>query len=213
MSRTPVTGAHVQRAVALTVEALREAPDNAWSNQAGPMAFDCWDTLDHLNNGLFSYALRLSPPVPYVEGGVPILWDRPGPSELARPIVCDRTDGPQALVSVLEAMGGLVAAMVDARPPSVRAYHIWGVADPEGFAAMGVLETLAHGFDLTQGLGVPLEAPADLLVPALARLFPEAPTDTDPWRTMLWATGRGELDGREHRGPDWAWHSAPLDGE
>jgi hypothetical protein len=201
----------VERAVALTVTALREAPDKAWSNQAGPMEFNCWDTLDHLNNGLFSYALRLSPPVPYVEGGVPILWDRPGPAELARPIVCDRADGPQAQVSILEAMGGLVAAMVHARPPTVRAYHIWGIADPEGFAAMGVAETLAHGFDLTQGLGLPFEAPGELLRPALARLFPEAPSETEPWPTLLWAMGRGELEGREKRGPDWAWHSAPLD--
>jgi hypothetical protein len=76
---------------------------------------------------------------------------------------------------------------------------------------MGVLETLAHGFDLTQGLRVPFEPPAELLVPALARLFPEAPTETDPWRTMLWAMGRGELEGHEKRGPDWAWHSAPLE--
>jgi hypothetical protein len=210
MSRTPVKGADVERAVALAAAALREAPEKAWSNRAGPMELDCWDTMDHLNNGMFSYALRLSPPVPYVEGGVPLLWDRPGPQELARPIVADRTDGPEALVVLLEAMGGLVSAMVDARPSSVRAYHIWGIADPEGFAAMGVAETLAHAFDLTQGLGVTFAAPADLVRPALARLFPEAPTHTDPWQTLLWATGRGELDGHKRRGPDWSWHSAPL---
>ncbi|HEX2142922.1 MAG TPA: hypothetical protein VHG10_00285 [Glycomyces sp.] len=210
MSRTPVTGADVEQAVALTAAALREAPENAWKNEAGSMGLDCWDTLDHLNNGLFSYALRLAPPVPYIEGGVPLLWDRPGPKEQARPIIADRTDGPGALVILLEAMGGLVAAMVDARPPTVRAWHIWGVTDPEGFAAMGVVETLVHAFDLTEGLGVKFEPPADLVVPAMARLFPDAPTDTPPWLTLLWATGRGLLEGCEPVGPDWAWHSAPL---
>lgn len=209
MSRTPVTGADVERAVALTAEALRPAPAEAWDEQAGPMEENCWDALDHLNNGLFSYALRMSPPVPYGKGRASILWERPGAQSL--PILTDRTAGPGAGLDVLVMMGGLVAAVTDARPSSARSDHVWGKADPEGFAAMGVVETLAHAFDLSEGLGVPFTPPGDLIAVGMARLFPEAPTDTDPWTTLLWATGRGELDGRERRGPDWYWHSAPLD--
>ncbi|MEV3937487.1 hypothetical protein AB0K52_16095 [Glycomyces sp. NPDC049804] len=209
MSRTPVTGTDVERAVSLTAEALRPAPAEAWDAQAGPMDCSCWDALEHLNNGVFSYALRLAPPVPYQQGRPTIMWERPGAR--ARPLVTDRDAGPEAAIEVLLMAGGLVAAVVDTRPASARAWHIWGAADPEGFAAMGVVETLAHAFDLTQGLGVDFEAPADLVSPALARLFPEAPTDTDPWTTLLWATGRGDLDGRAKRTPDWTWHAAPLD--
>jgi hypothetical protein len=209
MSRTPVTGADVQRAVAITADALRPAPAEAWDAQAGPMDCSCWDALDHLNNGVFSYALRLAPPVPYMQGRPTILWERPG--ALARPLVTDREAGPEAAIEVLLMAGGLVAAVVDAKPATARAWHIWGTADPEGFAAMGVVETLAHAFDLTQGLCLEFEAPADLVAPALARLFPEAPADTDPWQTLLWATGRGELDGFERRGPDWTWHAAPIE--
>jgi hypothetical protein len=165
--------------------------------------------LDHLNNGLFSYALRLAPQVPYLQGRSTIVWQRPGEQPL--PIITDRESGPEAGIEALLMMGGLVAAVVDARPASARAWHIWGTADPEGFAAMGVVETLAHAFDLTQGLGVDFEAPGDLVAPALARLFPEAPADTDPWPTLLWATGRGELAGHAKRSPDWTWHSAPLE--
>ena len=209
MARTPVTGADVERAVALTAEALRAAPAEAWGTRAGPMDCDCWDALDHLNNGLFSYALRMAPTVPYAQGRPTILWERPGTPTL--PIVFDREAGPEAGIEVLIMMGGLVTAVVDARPPTARAWHIWGTADPEGFAAMGVVETLAHAFDLAEGLGVPFEPPGDLAAVGLARLFPEAPRDTDPWRTLLWATGRGELDGHERRAPDWTWHSAPLD--
>lgn len=208
MSRTRVTGADVEQAVALTAEALRETPVKAWANRAGPMDCDCWDALDHLNNGLFSYAVRLAPPVPYAKGRHTIQWERSGERPL--PVIFDREAGPEAGIEVLLAMGGLVAAVTDARPESARSWHIWGTADPEGFAAMGVVETLAHAFDLTQGLGVAFAAPAELVAPALARLFPEAPTDTDPWRTLLWATGRGELKGREKRGPNWTWHAAPL---
>lgn len=212
MLRTPVTGADVERAVALTAEALRPAPAAAWDAQAGPMDCSCWDAMDHLNNGVFSYATRLAHPVPWVPG-MPdrptIRWERPGAQ--SRPLVTDRADGPAAAIEVLLTAGGLVAAVVETRPATARAWHIWGTADPEGFAAMGVVETLAHAFDLTQGLGIALAAPADLVAPALARLFPEAPKDTDPWATLLWATGRGELDGFAKRGPDWSWHSAPLD--
>lgn len=208
MSRTRVTGADVERAAALTAEALRAAPAEAWGNRAGPMDCDGWDALDHLNNGLFSYAVRLAPPVPYVKGRHTIQWERTG--ERTLPVIFDREAGPEAGIEVMLAMAGLVAAVTDARPDSARAWHVWGTADPEGFAAMGVVETLAHAFDLAQGLGVEFEAPADLVAPALARLFPEAPSDTDPWRTLLWATGRGELEGHERRGPDWTWHGAPL---
>lgn len=209
MERTPVTGAHVERAVAVTAAALRAAPAEAWGNRAGPMDCDCWDALEHLNNGVFSYALRMAPTVPYTLGRPTIMWQRPGERPL--PIVTDREEGPEAGIEALIMMGGLVAAVVDARPASARAWHVWGTGDPEGFAAMGVVETLAHAFDLTQGLGVPFEPPGDLAAAGLARLFPEAPTDTDPWATLLWATGRGELEGHEKRGPDWSWHTAPLD--
>jgi hypothetical protein len=209
MSRTLVTGADVQRAVAITADALRPAPVEAWEAQAGPMECSCWDALEHLNNGVFSYALRLASPEPYLKGRPTILWDRPGAQAL--PLVTDREAGPEAAIEVLLMVGGLVAAVVDNKPATARAWHIWGTADPEGFAAMGVVETLAHAYDLTQGLRLEFEAPADLVGPALARLFPEAPTDTDPWPTLLWATGRGELEGFERRGPDWTWHAAPIE--
>ncbi|MDA1365430.1 hypothetical protein [Glycomyces algeriensis] len=211
MSRTRVSGADVERAVALTAEALRPAPAGAWDAQAGPMDCSCWEAMDHLNNGVFSYATRLVPPVPSVQARPTIFWKRPGTPSL--PLVTDREAGPEAAIEALLMVGGLVAAVVDTRPATARAWHIWGTADPEGYAAMGVVETLAHAFDLTQGLGLGFEAPADLVAPALARLFPEAPADTDPWPTLLWATGRGELEGRASRGPDWTWHSAPLDGD
>ena len=109
---------------------------------------------------------------------------------------------------MLEACGALLVAMVRTTPASVRSYHGFGVSDPEGFGAMGVVETLVHAHDLAAGLGLPWEPPADLCARALARLFPEAPADTPPWPTLLWATGRGELPGRA-RPTEWRWHGEP----
>jgi hypothetical protein len=71
-----------------------------------------------------------------------------------------------------------------------------------------VVETLVHTYDLAQGLGLRWSPPADLCTRALARLFPDAPADTDPWPTLLWATGRGDLPGHPRR-TTWRWYASP----
>ncbi|MEU2033869.1 hypothetical protein [Nocardia amamiensis] len=120
----------------------------------------------------------------------------------------DRTAGPNGVLQVLEASGALLVAMVRTRPPHTRAYHVFGISDPEGFAAMGSVETLVHTHDLAQGLRLDWSPPADLCSRALARLFPDAPQSTDPWTTLLWATGRAELPG--HPLPaTWRWDGTP----
>jgi hypothetical protein len=100
--------------------------------------------------------------------------------------------------------------MVRTMPPEVRAHHVMGLSDPEGFAAMGVVEILVHMYDLAEGLGLEWDPPADLCARVLARLFPDAPDDTEPWPTLLWATGRGTLPGRA-RLTTWRWQAAPAD--
>jgi len=42
----------------------------------------------------------------------------------------------------------------------------------------------------------------------LYRLFPDAPGGSEPWETLLWATGRAELPGRERRA-EWRWYGEP----
>ncbi|MGW4767070.1 hypothetical protein ACWEO2_03375 [Nocardia sp. NPDC004278] len=43
---------------------------------------------------------------------------------------------------------------------------------------------------------------------ALARLFPDAPDSTEPWTTLLWATGRAELPGHPQL-TTWRWDGTP----
>ncbi|MFK0050507.1 hypothetical protein ACIQU4_41695 [Streptomyces sp. NPDC090741] len=64
----------------------------------------------------------------------------------------DREAGPEGLLTVVEACGGLPATAVDTAPATTLAPHVFGASDPEGFAAMGVVETLIHTHDITQGL-------------------------------------------------------------
>ncbi len=94
--------------------------------------------------------------------------------------------------------------------PALRAWH-WGtwLCDPEGFAAMGVAETLLHTYCITQGLSVNRLPPAPLSAAVLNRLFPAAPPG-DLTRVLLLCTGRGEVDGLSHR-TSWRWEAARSD--
>ncbi|MFE4972499.1 hypothetical protein ACFRAR_10295 [Kitasatospora sp. NPDC056651] len=104
--------------------------------------------------------------------------------------------------------GDSVRTALDAAPPELRAYH-HGPCDPPGFAAMGVAETLLHTHDITRGLGLPWQPPAELCRLVLDRLFPHAPKEPDahPAEVLLWCTGRGELNGRP-RESSWNWRAA-----
>src|SRR5260221_11906849 len=78
--------------------------------------------------------------------------------------------------------------------PDLRAHHNYGVSDAAGFAAMGVLETLSHTFDVVRRLN-PADSwrpPAALAAPLIARLFPHAPSG-DPADVRLYSCGRATL--------------------
>ncbi|MGH3402885.1 MAG: maleylpyruvate isomerase N-terminal domain-containing protein [Streptosporangiaceae bacterium] len=205
--RAPVAAADVTLAVRLAAAALGRAPAEAWGNQAGSLEWDCWETVEHIADDLFAYATQLTPATP--EGGyVPIAMTstRPGGAESA--IHVDREKGTASLLQALEACGALLVAMLTTTSPDTRAWHPHGTSDPEGFAAMGVAETLIHGQDAAQGLGVPWEPPADLCARVLSRLFPGAPADAPPWTVLLWASGRADLPDRP-RLVEWRWYSEP----
>ncbi|WP_329019465.1 hypothetical protein [Streptomyces sp. NBC_00690] len=206
--RHPVTADDLDRAVQLAVAVLRGAPPLAWGGKAGSLEWDCWETVEHLSDDLFAYAAQMGPRTPPLEGEVPFVWESRRPGGPANVVHADRTAGPAGLLQVLEASGALLVAMVRTTSPQVRAYHVHGVSDAEGFAAMGIVETLVHTHDLAQGLGLAWSPPADLCSRVLDRLFPHAPGSTDRWPTLLWATGRADLPGRP-RPTTWRWDSTP----
>jgi hypothetical protein len=189
----PVTADDLDQSVQLAVAVLREAPAEAWEGKAGSLEWDCWETVEHLADDLFAYAAQLGPRTPPLTGEVPFVWESRRPGGPANAIHADRTAGAAGLLQVLEAGGAMLTALVRTSPPGVRAYHGFGVSDPEGFAAMGVVETLVHTYDLAAGLGLDWTPPADLCERVLARLFPHVPLSAEPWPTLLWATGRVDL--------------------
>lgn len=211
-ARSPVTADDLDRVVQSAVTLLREAPATAsWEARAGSLDWDCWETVEHLSDDLFAYAVQLGPRTPPLDGEVPFLWESRRPGGPANAVHADRAAGPAGLLQVLEATGALLVAMVRTASPGTRAHHAFGVSDPEGFAAMGIVETLVHTDDLARGLGgLSWQPPADVCARVLARLFPQAPRSTDPWLTLLWSTGRTDLPGHP-RPATWRWDSTPRE--
>lgn len=203
----PVTGTDVRTAVALAAGALRSASGRDWRVPAGGLSWTCWQTAEHVADDLLAYAAQLGPEDPPVDDYVRFTWQRKGDGP-ALAIGVSPDEGVAALARVLEACGGLLAAVVDVTPPQRRAFHPYGVADPEGFAAMGVVETLVHTHDVALALDLPWSPPAELCDRVLHRLFPEAPSAAERWPTLLWATGRGELPGHQRR-TAWRWDGRP----
>ncbi|WP_371500087.1 hypothetical protein OG871_26900 [Kitasatospora sp. NBC_00374] len=205
---SPVTAADVDLSVALALETLREADPTGWDAPAGPLEWDCWETAEHLADDLFCYAAQLTTAQPQLHGYIPFEISARREGGPRNAVAADRKAGPDGLLQVLDTSGGLLSAVVRATPAGRLGYHPFGVSDPEGFAAMGVVEVLVHLDDLARGLGLRWRPPADLCGRVLTRLFPDAPTGTEPWPTLLWATGRGELPGRA-RLTSWRWDSRP----
>jgi len=179
----------VTDAVAETRRALSPAPDADWSVLATDLEWSCWKTGVHIADDLVFYASQII--------------DQPADGYV--PFEITMTDGakPDGLLRTIAVCGAILQRTVAAALPGDRGYHVYGTSDAEGFAAMGVVETLVHTYDIATALGLDWRPPAGMCVPVLARLFPDAPPG-DPSAVLLWCTGRTVLDDRP-RLTEWRW--------
>ncbi|REG01582.1 mycothiol maleylpyruvate isomerase-like protein [Asanoa ferruginea] len=196
-------------AVALLRTTLRDVPDDAWDVPAGTLTWTCWETIEHTADDLFAYALQIAPSDPPQDTHMPAGWKYLREGGPALTIFVERDSGTLGLLRVLEGCGAMLAGVVAAAPADRLSHHGYGISDPEGFAAMGVVETLVHGFDVAGTLGVTFQPPADLCQRVIDRLFPDLPEHPDPWERLLWATGRGMLPGHPKR-DSWRWDGRPA---
>ncbi|MEJ1200741.1 MULTISPECIES: GNAT family N-acetyltransferase [unclassified Streptomyces] len=188
-------GEQVEEAVAGAVALLRTATDRDWAAvPAGRLEWSCRYTAEHIASDLIAYAGQLAGRA--TEAYVPF------------EITLDDGTDNEGVLHVVETTGALLAATVRTTPREVRAFHPYPFrsANREGFAAMGITEVLAHTHDIAEGLGLTYEPPAELCADVLARIFPHVQPGADPWRTLLWATGRGELPGRAPV-TEWRWRN------
>lgn len=201
----PVTPDDVRAASRWLADGVAQHPDAAFDAQAGPVRWSCWATAEHVVDDLLAYALQVA--------GLPLLDYLPlagprGEDEIAH---VKREAGPAGLAEVILASGELLAAQVAVQSPDGRAYHPYGLSDPEGFAAMGIAEILVHGRDIADGLtGVAPGLPARLSAKVLGRLFPDLPAAAQglpPGDALVWATGRSDLPGLPRR-TRWRWDAS-----
>ncbi|MFJ6672345.1 maleylpyruvate isomerase N-terminal domain-containing protein [Actinosynnema sp. NPDC091369] len=172
---------------------LEGVADRDWAVVVPGMDWTVAQTVAHVSDCLLWYATDIAA----------------GPAELSTTEVRVRPDSsPADLARTLRSSGKLLAAVVDATPAGELGWHPWGLADAAGFAGMGCDEMLVHTHDAGRGLGVGFEIPPHLARGVPARTFPEAPTDHDPARALLWANGRVPLDDLPKR-TGWRWHCAP----
>ncbi|WP_406864896.1 GNAT family N-acetyltransferase [Streptomyces sp. HUAS MG47] len=189
----------IDAAVALTAAALRELTDRDWSVPAAGLDWTCYDTAVHIGGDFTAYAGQLT--------------GRARDAYVPFEITADPGTTPEGLVRIVEATGGLLSAVVRTAPEDLTAWHPFGSAGGDGFAAMGVLETLLHTYDILGALGVPgWQGSAPLAAKVLDRLFPHTPRGDDPWLDLLWATGRADRPGLP-RPRAWRWYAEPLRGE
>ena len=189
-----VVAGDLRAAAAYVRNALARA--DGWERQAAPTDWSCRSTLDHLCNALCGYAASLA--------------NRRTQRRRHHPRDGDPTASPDELLELIVEFAGLLAAVAEGASPDARAAHAAGMADRDGFVAMGCDELLVHGHDIATSLGAPFEPAAELAGRVAARLFPWAPASGDPWATLLWANGRAALGAQEMLGADWWWHCAPL---
>ena len=95
-------------------------------------------------------------------------------------------------------MGGLLVAVVATALPERRGFHPRGVSDRTGFAAMGIVEAMAHGYDILSAHGVDYSPDGEVCRSVLDRLFRSAARSEDPWHDLLAATGRTPRPAASH---------------
>src|SRR6202167_2704842 len=174
-----VTAGDLDVAIACVMGALLPLTDRDWSVRAGSLEWDCWHTAEHIGDCLLSYAWQLAV--------------QPTTRSVRAVATPEKDASPAEVLEFAVTGGRVLASMVRTSPAHVRAFHPAGIADPEGFAALGCNEALLHGNDIAQGFGRSLDPPPDVCRRVFARMFPHDAIDVrgaDPWTALRWAGGR-----------------------
>ncbi len=184
--------ADLRAAASVSVAALAGYTDLDWQQvPAAELEWSCRQTTLHIVDGLYFYAMQ-------------VVYGQPD-DYLCTELALDDSASPPRLLAALGTHAELLHRIARSADPEVRAHHNYGVSDAAGFAAMGVVETLIHTFDVVRGLN-PTDQwrpPTELAAPVIARLFPQAPSG-DPADVLLYCCGRASL-GELPRQTLWQW--------
>lgn len=195
MTRQPVTSEDLLAAGEAARDSLAHLSEAQWGVKSPSMEWTRFITASHICAALQFYATQLAV----------------GSSSYTATIRIDEAQlKAEALPEHVKSQASLLAAVAAGVLSDTRAWHSSGIPDIEGFLAMGCAEVMLPCWDATNGTEIEFAGDDEIAGRTLQRLFPWAPTDTSPWETLLFATGRGELDGHESPGERWMWHNSPL---
>lgn len=198
----PVTADDLAAVLAHSDTVLRSAVHEDWSTPAHRLDWTCWETVEHLADDYFCYGAELSRSAPPSHLRLTGYARRDGGPENVTAV--DPEHGPAALLDVLAACGAVLVAMVRTAPPEARGWHPAGYADAEATASMGIVECVAHTWDVATAFGIDYAADPVVVGGVLARIFPDVERTADAQDDLLWATGRVDTAERPRR-THWRW--------
>jgi hypothetical protein len=193
--RAPVTADDLIAAMAGAVAAFEAMVDRDWSRPARDLDWSCADTLTHIHQAMWFYAGQTA---------------TAGEARQPRMLPASPT-GIETAIAALPTSVAILLACVERLGADRVGWHGSGMADAEGFLAMGCDEIIVHTFDITEALGGGHAPDPAIAARLVARLFPWAPDHDDAAETLLWCNGRIALPGHDRLDDDWDWQCAPLD--
>lgn len=201
----PPAAVDVRDTVQDAIAHLSRIPDSGWDKMAAGLDWTCRETIAHVLDDLGGYAMQLSGErghgsryTPLAERIVP---RRDGPAFLFWP---EEDGGTQNICDCLDAVGGLLVAVVAAAPTTRVGWHPYGNPDATGLAAMGVAETTLHSRDVLQAHDIDYRPNDEVTTRVLDRIFPAAQRTGDSWHDLLACTGRTPSTA----GLEWRWDSS-----
>jgi len=179
----PVTADEFAQLLELGLGALDDVLDRDWSKPAGTLEWTCWETVDHMIDCVFSYAMQVASRAQ--SGFLPFGELHAAPSAT-----------PEDLVAGLRGVGAMFLAVVRDSPSDTVASDGVLMLDLSDWCARSAYELVLHTHDVLRGLGVDLKVPDELCRPILASdsLWmldrDRASAASDAWTALLAGSGR-----------------------
>lgn len=180
---TVVTRDEFAQVLVASQATLSEVAEQDWSVAAGTLEWSCRQTVDHMIDCVFSYAMQVAARAP--SGFLPF-------GELHATADASNRD----LITGLRAVGQLFQDVVTNAPSGTTASDGVLSLDVGDWCARAAYELAVHTHDIASGAGLSWELQGDLSTSITASpglwMFDRAAAaaGTDPWTTLLRGSGR-----------------------
>ena len=157
MTSLEIAGNHVVDAVDELVRVLDPTIDMDWKILTPTLIWTQEQTAIHTMRACLEYSYQ-------VVGGR---------MDTYQPVLFEKKEHatPADILTMISTAGRVLEKVVKTSSINDRALHTYGISDPIGFAAMGVVEVSVHTYDLAKGFSMDFVPPKRLADFAIERLF------------------------------------------